>query len=50
MHHLTDRVAHTTIFVTSGVEHWLEREIAHLESYLILNGHTVKIDEVCVSD
>ena len=28
MHHPTDMVAHTTVFVTPVVEHWLEREIA----------------------
>ena len=28
MHHPTDRVAHTTAFITPVVEHWLEREIA----------------------
>ena len=28
MHHPTDRIAHTTAFVTPAVEHWLEREIA----------------------
>ena len=28
MHHPTDKVAHTTAFVTPVVEHWLEREIA----------------------
>ena len=28
MHHPTDRIAHTTVFVTPVVEHWLEREIA----------------------
>ena len=27
MHHPTDRVAHTTAFITPVVEHWLEREI-----------------------
>ena len=27
MHHLTDRIPHTTAFVTPVVEHWLEREI-----------------------
>ena len=27
MHHPTDRIAHTTVFVTRVVEHWLEREI-----------------------
>ena len=28
MHHPTDRLAHTTAFVTPVVEHWVEREIA----------------------
>ena len=28
MHHPTDRIAHTTVFVTQVVEHWLEQEIA----------------------
>ena len=28
MHHPTDRITHTTAFVTKVVEHWLEREIA----------------------
>ena len=28
MHHPTDRISHTTVFVTPVVEHWLEREIA----------------------
>ena len=28
MHHPTDRIAHTTVFVTPIVELWLEREIA----------------------
>ena len=27
MHHPTDRIAHTTAFVTPVVEHWLEGEI-----------------------
>ena len=27
MHHPTDRITHTTTFVTPVVEHWLEREI-----------------------
>ena len=26
MHHPTDRIAHTTAFVTTVVEHWLERD------------------------
>ena len=28
MRHPTDRITHTTAFVTPVVEHWLEREIA----------------------
>ena len=28
MHNPTDRIAHTTAFLTPVVEHWLEREIA----------------------
>ena len=28
MHHPTDRMAHTTAFITPVVEHWLEWEIA----------------------
>ena len=31
MHHHTDRIAHTTAFVTPVVEHWLEREIESRE-------------------
>ena len=31
MHHPTDRIIHTTAFVTPVVEHWLEREIAQWE-------------------
>ena len=27
MHHPTDRMVHTTAFVTPVVDHWLEREI-----------------------
>ena len=28
MHHPTDKITHTTAFVTPVVEHWLKREIA----------------------
>ena len=28
MHHPTDRITHTTAFVTPVMEHWLERKIA----------------------
>ena len=30
MHHPTDRIAHTTAFVTPVVEHWLEQEIVYV--------------------
>ena len=33
MHHPTDRIIHTTAFVTPVVEHWLEREIAQWVRY-----------------
>ena len=33
MHHPTDRITHTTAFVTPVVEHWLEREIAQCPRY-----------------
>ena len=32
MHHPTDRIAHTTAFVTPVVEHWQEWEIAEVRS------------------
>ena len=34
MHHPTDRIAHTTAFVTPVAEHWLEREIAQWVYYM----------------
>ena len=37
MHHPTDRIAHTTAFVTPVVEHWLEREIADMDE--VHSGH-----------
>ena len=30
MHHPTDRITHTTAFVTTVVEYWLEREIGKI--------------------
>ena len=39
MHHLTDRIAHTTAFATPVVEHWLQREIAQ---YFTNNSKTYK--------
>ena len=37
MHHPTDRIAHTTSFVTPVAEHWLERdlELKSCESLII---------------
>ena len=43
MHHPTDRIIHTTAFVTPVVEHWLEREIAQWVVYLM---HIQHIEEV----
>ena len=37
MHHPTDRIIHTTAFVTPVVEHWLEWEIAQS----VIQSHTV---------
>ena len=37
MYHPTDRIAHTTAFVTPVVEHWLEREIV-LSKMLFATG------------
>ena len=34
MHHPTYRIAHTTVFVTPVMDHWLEREIAQWVSAL----------------
>ena len=36
MHHPTDRIAHTTAFVTPVVEHWQEREIAQSKFLMII--------------
>ena len=54
MHHPTDRIAHTTAFVTPVVEHWLEREIAqwvHHERTLLprsyISLHLQNEDRVC---
>ena len=36
MHHPTDRITHTTAFVTPVVEHWLEREVKAFSDYFVL--------------
>ena len=38
MHHPTDRITHTTTFVTPVAEHWLERE--HLLNDAALTKHS----------
>ena len=45
MHHPTDRIAHTTAFVTPVVELWVEREIAQWVSCCNKPG-AVWFDEV----
>ena len=37
MHHPTDRIAHTTAFVTPVVEHWLEQVF-----YLMMHSMVIK--------
>ena len=36
MHHPTDRITHTTAFVTPVVDHWLKREIHNREGRTIV--------------
>ena len=36
MHHPTDRITHTTAFVTPVVEHWLERRVKGEAPHLTL--------------
>ena len=38
MHHPTDRIAHTTAFVTPVVEHWLEHPTFDTALYKMLNA------------
>ena len=55
MHYPTDRITHTTAFVTPVVEHWLEREIlqkgnvlfheTHLTFYLRLYGVGLMVED-----
>ena len=48
MHHPTDRITHTTAFVTPVVEHWLEREIDQwvhpFDKITTLHGNTYTSD------
>ena len=45
MHLPTDRIAHTTAFVTPVVEHWLGREIAGMNEYLMTPQHGWHMNE-----
>ena len=42
MHHLTDRIAHTTTYGTLIVGHWLEREIAQSGPLIGVNRGMMK--------
>ena len=44
MHHPTDRIAHTTAFVTPVVEHWLERKIAQ---WVHREGTFIRLHPAC---
>ena len=46
MHHPTDRITHTTAFVTPVVEHWLEREI-DLNGPKLAQTHEWRVDTCC---
>ena len=39
MHHPTDKITHTTAFVTPVVEHWLEREYVLKEQKIDWKSH-----------
>ena len=36
MHRPTDRIAHTTAFVTPVVEHWLEQQITYFDGHIYI--------------
>ena len=46
MYHHTDRVAHTTAFVTPVMKHWLEREIAQWVFIKMHSTHFI-YSEIC---
>ena len=45
MHHPTDRITHTTAFVTPVVEHWLEREIAAVKTTAMMMLMLIMMEE-----
>ena len=52
MHHPTDRIAHTTAFVTPVVKHWLERDIVtiNITTSIIVTGIIIIVIIVNVVD
>ena len=48
MHHPTDRITHTTAFVTRVVEHWLEREIVYVYIYSFIVA-TLVVGMLCMN-
>ena len=50
MYHPTDRITHTTVFVTPAVQHWLEREIAHLTDRSDETHRTISIRSTTEQD
>ena len=50
MHHPTDRITHTTAFVTPVVEHWLEREIAQWVSWSLNYNGKYNIDQKVIDN
>ena len=45
MHYPTDRITHTTAFVTPVVEHWLEREIAQWDNSIAARSYLCYFSE-----
>ena len=46
MHHPTDRITHTTAFVTPVVEHWLEQEIAQFVPGITVTVYDTRASQV----
>ena len=42
MHHPTDRITHTTAFVTPVMEHWLDREISHRRERDVAQRYSIR--------
>ena len=48
MHHPTDRIAHTTAFITPVVEHWLERRERERDRESLCEREIAR--EICVAE